>query len=160
MQEEDRVVTVQFLSCGSCGHVFTATAKGKNACPKCQAPLAAGKELVSRFSKQTVGGHVLFTLLGPMYKMQELEELRTQLDLAMDADAESIAFHFNGASYLDSSMLGQMVRTLKEMASRGKATSVVTADAQVVESLQVLDLDRILPVYPSLDAYRMAMKIQ
>ena len=50
-------------------------------------------------------------------------------------------------------MLAQLVRTLQEMTRRGKATFIITGDAQVLESLQILDLDRVLPVFPSLEAY-------
>lgn len=90
--------------------------------------------------------------------MQELEDLKVQIDRALRDQPESMAFHFDGASYLDSSMLAQLVRTLQELSRRGKPTFVITGDAHVVESLQILDLDRVLTVFPSLDAYRQGLR--
>lgn len=101
-----------------------------------------------------VEGHILLTISGPIYKMKELEDLKVQIDLALKDMPESVAFHFDGASYLDSSMLAQLVRTLQELSRRGKPTFVITGDAQVVESLQILDLDRVLTVFSSVEAYR------
>ena len=94
----------------------------------------------------------------PIYKILELEDLKLQIDATLKELPESVAFHFDGASYLDSSMLAQLVRTLQELSRRGKPTFIITNDAQVVESLQILDLDRVLTVFSTLEFYRSALK--
>lgn len=153
MRDEDKFPTMRFLTCQSCGHAYTASLTGVNTCPRCQTPARTGDAPGNRIGKTVVNGHVLFTVSGPIYKIQELEELKMEIDFALKGQPESVAFRFDGASYLDSSMLAQLVRTLQELSRRGKPTYVITNDAHVVESLQVLDLDRVLTVYPTLEAY-------
>lgn len=144
---------MRFLTCKACGHAYTASLSGFDSCPRCQTPARPGKD-PRGVERSEDSGHVLLTVAGPIYKMTELEALKVSIDEALKGGPESMAFHFDGASYLDSSMLSQIVRTLQEMSKRGKPTYVITGDTQVLESLQILDLDRVLTVLPSLDAWR------
>ena len=153
MRDEEKFPTMRFLTCPVCGHAYTASLSGENSCPRCQAPARRGDARTVRVRRTQQGPHILLTIAGPIYKIQELEDLKVEIDKALRETPETIAFHLDGASYLDSSMLAQLVRTLQEMTRRGKATFIITGDAQVLESLQILDLDRVLPVFPSLEAY-------
>jgi anti-anti-sigma regulatory factor len=157
LRDEDNFPTMRFLTCPACGHAYTASLTGENACPRCQAPARPGQIPGNRVGRSVQKGHILFTIPGPFHKIQELEELKLHIDSSLEGQPESMAFHFDGASFLDSSMLGQLVRTLQEMTRRGKPTYIVTGDAQVVESLHVLDLDRILTVFSGLAEYRAAL---
>lgn len=157
MRDESRFPTLRFLTCPACGEAYTASLTGENYCPRCQAPARPGDASPAKIHRTRQGAHILLTLLGPQYKLQELEDLRFEIDRAMKESPETIAFHFSGASYLDSSMLAQLVRTLQEMTRRGKATFVITDDSQVLESLQILDLDRVVAIFPSVEAYREAL---
>lgn len=154
MRDEHQFPTMRFLFCQACGQAYTASLTGENSCPKCQTPARPGAASVAQVHRTRRGIHILLTVQGPKYKLQELEDLRFEIDRAMKDGPESIAFHFRGASYLDSSMLAQIVRTLQEMTRRGKATFIITDDSQVLESLQILDLDRVVTIFPSVEAYR------
>jgi anti-anti-sigma factor len=103
------------------------------------------------------GGHILITIKGSGYRMQDLEELKLHIDRALLDDPPTLAFHFDGAAFLDSGTLGLLVRAVQEMTRRERPTGLITADPQVLESLQVMDLDRILSVYPTVEAYRQGM---
>lgn len=153
MRDEEKFPTMRFLTCKACGQAFTASLSGFDSCPSCQTPARPGDE-PKGVASSGFAGHVLLTVAGPIYRMRELEALKVAIDDALKGGPDSIAFHFDGASYLDSSMLSQIVRTLQEMSKRGKPTYVITGDAQVMESLQILDLDRVLTVLPSLEAWR------
>jgi anti-anti-sigma factor len=154
LRDEDKFPTMRFLTCPACGHAYTASLSGEDSCPRCQASVRQGRSQAPRVRRTQQGSHILFTVAGPIYKIQELEDLKFEIDRALKETPDSIAFHLEGASYLDSSMLAQLVRTLQEMTRRGKATFLITADAHVLESLQVVDLDRVLTVIPSLEAYQ------
>jgi len=154
LRDENNFPTMRFLTCRACGQTYTGSLSGENSCPRCQAPARDGMDSAARVHRSYQGSHILLTVQGPKYKLQELEDLRFEIDRSLKEGPESIAFHFRGASYLDSSMLAQIVRTLQEMTRLGKATFVITDDAQVLESLQILDLDRVLTIFPDVEAYR------
>lgn len=154
MRDEDRFPTMRFLTCPACGQAYTASLSGVDTCPGCGTPARPGSAASAQVQRTRQGSHVLLTVKGPRYKLQEVEDLRFEIDRALKEDPDSIAFHFHGASFLDSSMLGQIVRTLQEMTLRGKSIFVITDDPQVLESLQILDLDRVLTILPGLEAYR------
>lgn len=157
LRNEADFPTVRFLTCKSCGQGYTASLSGVNACPRCQAPAGVGDVQGSRVTRTEAGGHVLLTISGPLYRMQELDELRRHVDAALDAGAGSLAFHFDGASRLDSSMLGQIARAVQALSRQGRPAYLVTWDPQVVESLRVVDLDRVITVLPTVEAWREAL---
>lgn len=157
MRDEDKFPTMRFITCRSCGQAYTASLSGVNSCPQCgtvaERRAAAGKRVL----RTDIGKHILLTVTGPIYKIQEVEEVRGEVDDAFREQPESMAFHFDNASYLDSSMLSQLVRTVQEMTRRSRPTFVITGDAQVLESLQILDLDRVLTIYPTLEEYHVGL---
>jgi anti-anti-sigma regulatory factor len=87
----------------------------------------------------------------------QLEELRERIDKAVAADSASIAFAFEGASFLGSSLINLMVKTMQILSVRGKPTFVVTRDADSLESLHMMDLDRVLRILPDRDSYQAAL---
>lgn len=145
---------MRFLTCRACGHAYTASLTGHNTCPRCRTPARPGDDRADRVTCLDLDGHTLITVTGPMYKLKELEDLKGHIDHALSGDPGSMAFHFDGVGYLDSSMIGQMVRAVQEMTKRSKPTYVITSDPQLVEALQILDLDRVLTVLPSVQAYK------
>ena len=157
MRDENKFPTMRFLTCQACGQTYTASLSGENHCPGCQAPARDGSASAGRVHRSCQGTHILLTVQGPKYRLQELEDLRFEIERSLKEGPESIAFHFSGASYLDSSMLAQIVRTLQEMTRQGKATFVITDDPHVLESLQILDLDRVLAILPNVEAYRASL---
>ncbi len=154
MRDEGKFPTVRFLACRSCGQAYTASLSGVNTCPRCRAPAGPDDVRGSRVERMEEDGHVLLTVSGTLYRMQELEELRRHVDVALETGTASVAFHFVGVSYLDSSMLGLLARTLQAMTRRGRPAYLVTSDPRAIEALRVVDLDRVMTVFSSLEAYR------
>jgi anti-anti-sigma factor len=148
---------MRFLTCNSCGQAYTASLSGVNSCPSCNAPARADDVVGGKVRSVALRGHFLITVTGSAYRIQDLEELKLHIDQALQGDPKTLAFHFDGASFLDSGTLGLLVKAVQEMTRRERSTALVTADEQVLESLQVMDLDRILAVYPTLEAYRQGL---
>jgi anti-anti-sigma factor len=157
LRDEDRFPTRRFLTCKSCGRAYTASLSGVDSCPSCNTPSRPEDIVGGKVKSVASGGHLLITITGSGYRMQDLEELKLHIDRALQGDPKTLAFHFDGASFLDSGTLGLLVRAVQEMTRRERPTSLVTSDAQVLESLQVMDLDRILTVHPTLEAYRQGL---
>jgi anti-anti-sigma factor len=157
MRDEDKFPTVRFLKCRACGQVYTGSLTGDDACPKCHAPHRAEAAPDGRITREGDGGHVLFTVRGSLHKIAQLEELRAQIFEAVDRDALSIAFAFEGSTFLNSSLINLLVKTMQTLSVRGRPTFVVTRDAEVLESLQMMDLDRVLRILPDLERYQAAL---
>jgi len=154
MRDEEKFPTVRFMKCGHCGNVYTASLTGVNACPKCQAPARPEESKALPFLKENNGKHILYSVSGTVFKGRDLDALKTEIEAGLAREHESIAFSFGASTYLDSGLINLLVRTLQAQGSRGKPTYVVTKDHQVLESLQMLNLDKALVFFPTLQKYR------
>ena len=154
MRDEDKFPTVRFHKCRACGQVYTGSLTGDNACPSCHAPNLPASGKGSQITRETDAGHVLFTIKGALHKIQELEELRGSIHEAVGMDALSIAFLFEGSSFLSSSTINLLVKTMQTLSVLGRPTIIITRDPEVLESLQMMDLDRVMRVVPDLEAYK------
>ncbi len=96
------------------------------------------------------------TITGNIYKIQELEELRSQIG-EVDQIVESIAFAFEKSSFLNSSTINLLVKTMQTLSIRSKPTFIITDEAEVLESLQMMDLDRVMRILPNLEKYQAAL---
>jgi hypothetical protein len=154
LRDEENFPTVRFHKCKACGHVYTGSLSGDNACPKCQAPTEPEIPEGGRFQLELNGTHALFSIVGTVHKIQELEELRAQIDRVQTRAIDSIAFAFQDSSYLNSSMINLLVKTMQALSIQGKPTYIITNEASVLESLQIMDLDRVMRIVPTLEKYR------
>ncbi len=157
MRDEDQFPTVRFQKCKACGNVYTGSLSGENPCPKCDAQAVVQIPPEIRFKHELNGNHVLFSITGTVHKIQELEELRAEIDTVLSKEVDSIAFFFTSSSFLNSSMINLLVKTMQNLSVYGKRTYIITSEVSVLESLQMMDLDRILKIYPDLDQYRSAL---
>jgi anti-anti-sigma regulatory factor len=158
LRDEEKFPTVRFLKCRQCGHVYTASLTGVNSCPKCKTSAAPEENDGKSFRKELKGRHILFAVTGAVYRLQELENLKAEIEASLKGNSDSIAFAFEGSSYLDSSLINLLVKTLQTLSQRGKSTYVITQDLHVLESLQVLNLDKVLTVLPTAAHYHEAIK--
>lgn len=154
MRDEDKFPTVRFHKCRACGQVYTGSLTGENACPSCQTAYQPAEQPESRFTRQVDGGHVLVTIKGSVYKIQELEELRGFIQEVLGRDTLSIAFAFEGSSFLSSSTINLLVSTMQTLSALGRPTYIITHDPEVLESLQMMDLDRVMRIVPDLEKYQ------
>lgn len=148
---------MRFHKCRACGHVYTGSLTGEDACPSCHAPAHKEAPPEGRIRREIEGGHALFTISGTVYKIQELEELRAQIQDAVSQEVDSVAFAFESASFLNSSTINLLVKTMQTLSIHGKPTFIITDNQEVVESLQMMDLDRVLRILPDLEAYKAAL---
>jgi anti-anti-sigma factor len=137
--------------------VYTGSLTGENACPTCHAAYSPEAGPGSRITRETDGGHVLFTIQGSLHKIQELEELRAQIHEALGQDALSVAFRFEGSSFLSSSTINLLVKTMQTLSVLGRPTFIITQDPDVLEGLQMMDLDRVMRIVPDLEKYQAAL---
>lgn len=154
MRDEEKFPTVRFHKCKACGNVYTGSLTGENICPKCQAPFLPDPEEGFHFQKQVFGRDVLFNITGSLYKLHELEALKLQIESSLGEDIQSIAFAFSGSAYLDSSLINLMVKSMQTLSRYNRPTYVITREPQVVESLQMLNLDKVMTLLPTLEKYR------
>lgn len=153
MQNEDRFPTVRFRKCKACGHVHAGCLTGEDACPICRTS-SERKVPGEQIRKRMEGSHALFTITGTLYKISELEELKAQIDEVIASEADSIAFAFLASSFLNSSTINLLVKTMHSLSVQGKPTFIITDDPEVLESLQMMDLDRVMRICPSLENYK------
>jgi hypothetical protein len=156
VRDEDQFPTVRFHKCSACGHVYTGSLTGDNACPNCHVPAFKDRPPGGQIKRQMDGAHVLFTITGNLYKIQELEELRSQIN-KVDQEVDSIAFAFEKSSFLNSSTINLLVKTMQTLSIRSKPTFIITDETEVLESLQMMDLDRVMRILPNLEKYKAAL---
>ena len=157
MRDEDQFPTVKFHKCRACGQVYTGSLTGDNACPSCHAPAHQEPPPGSQIQRQMDGDHSLFIISGNLYKIQELEELRTQIGQCVEMGVASIAFAFENSSFLNSSTINLLVKTMQTLSVHGKPTFIITGEPDVLESLQMMDLDRVMRILPNLETYKAAL---
>ncbi|MDB5049580.1 MAG: hypothetical protein JWO30_2651 [Fibrobacteres bacterium] len=157
MRDEDKFPTVRFHKCRACGNVYTGSLTGDDACPACHIPAHKEEPPGGQISRQLFGTHSLFTITGNVYKIQELEELRSQITEVVAQEVDSIAFAFEKSSFLNSSTINLLVKTMQTLSVRGKPTFIITNDEEVLESLEIMDLDRVMRILPDLEAYKTAL---
>ena len=148
---------MRFRRCKACGHLYTGSLSGETACPKCQAPTEIQIPDGGRFKLEMTGSHALFSTIGSVSKIQELEELRSEIESVQANGAESIALYFQSSTYLSSGMISLLVKTLQMLSQQNKPVYIVTEDAPVIESLHVMNLAHAVRVFPNREAYRAAL---
>ncbi len=157
MRDEGDFPTVRFRKCSSCGKIYTGSLTGVDACPICHTPFRAEDPGEAAVSRTAIRGHVLFAIHGSLRKLGQLEDLRGQIDGALAENADSIAFAFEGASFLSSSLINLLVKTMQTLSVLGKPTFIVTRDEDTLESLQMMDLDRVMRILPDRGSYQAAL---
>ncbi|MBW8887156.1 MAG: hypothetical protein JF616_05285 [Fibrobacteres bacterium] len=157
MRDEGDFPTVRFRKCSSCGKVYTGSLTGADACPICHTSFRTEDPSEAAVFRTCIRGHVHFIIQGPLRKLGQLEDLRGQIDGALADNADSIAFAFESASFLNSSLINLLVKTMQTLSIVGKPTFIVTRDADTLESLQMMDLDRVMRILPDRESYLAAL---
>lgn len=157
MRDEDKFPTVRFLKCKACGKIYTGSLTGENACPDCHVTAEKTSAAGGRIRNRIENSHALFTISGTLYKIGELEELKAQIDQVLAEEVGSIAFQFEASSFLSSSTINLLVKTMQTLSVHGKPTFIITDEKDVLESLQMMDLDRVMRICPDLEGYQAAL---
>jgi hypothetical protein len=157
MPDEERYPTVRFYTCRSCGHVFTGSLSGQNACTRCNLVVAPSQPKTF-FGIETHGEHFCLRIHGGSYRIGDLADLKIALEKAEKTSPASIAFLFDGESVLDSGFLNLMARTVYLQSKVGSTVYVVAQQPHILESLQVVGLDQVIAVLPDEKSYRAAIQ--
>lgn len=157
VRDEHKFPTVRFRKCVACGNVYAGSLTGDDACPKCHAPFRSEAPLPAGISRSAIGSHLAFSIRGSIRSLGQLEDLRSQIEVALAESPESIAFSFEDSSYLNSSLINILVKTMQSLSIRGRPTFIVTRDEDTLESMKIMDLDRVLRILPDQETYRAAL---
>lgn len=157
MRDESNFPTVRFRKCAACGKVYTGSLTGVDTCPMCHTPFRVEEPEEATVSRSSRDGHVLFSIRGAIRKLGPLEELRGQIETALAENADSIGFALENSSFLNSSLINLFVKTMQSLSVLGKPTFIITRDADTLESLQMMDLDRVMRVLPDRESYDAAL---
>jgi anti-anti-sigma regulatory factor len=157
VRDEAQFPTVRFRKCAACGQVYAGSLTGHDACPKCNASYRAEEPPEAGIARASGGSHVFFAIRGAIRRLGQLEDLRSQIERALAENADSIAFAFEGASFLNSSLINLLVKTMQTLSVRGKPIFIVTRDEDTLDSLQMMDLERVMRILPDEEAYRAAL---
>jgi anti-sigma B factor antagonist len=75
-----------------------------------------------------------------------------ELTVALDgAGGDALVADLTAVSFIDSSALGLLVRTVRDRRQSGRKTRVVLPQSTARRIFEITTLDRVLPVSPSLD---------
>lgn len=156
MPDEELYPTMRFYTCPDCGQVFTGSLTGENACPSCRRPMKKRSD-ESFYTLSENQKHVAIHIRGGGYRIGDLAQLKQALEKLEAKMPDSIAFLFDGNSVLDSGFLNLMARTVYLLSQQGRRVFVVAQDEHLLDSLQVLGLDRVLVVLKDEKAYQEAL---
>ncbi len=157
MPDEERYPTMRFHTCPGCGHVFTGSLTGVNTCPRCHQVIQV-KTTPVFFLRENHGDHVAFRIHGSHYRIGDLAEIKAHLQALESLKPPSIAFIFDGESVLDSGFLNLMAKTVYGLSQTGGRVFVVTHYPHLMDSLQVMGLDRVVTVLQTEKDYLQAIQ--
>lgn len=99
-------------------------------------------------------GAMLFADMQGEIDMYETEKIRQEVDRHIDADGIChLVFNFSQVSFIDSSGLGCVLGRYRRMQEKGGQTSIVGANPTVEKALLFSGIDRIIPLYPTIEAF-------
>ncbi len=106
-----------------------------------RAALHVGTYWSGRSEVLTVAGEIDLNVAGP---------LRDEITQCLDAGPEALIVDLSAVTFLSSSGLSALVDAHR-MSAPDTAVRIVAADRAVLRPLQITHLDRVLPVYPTVD---------
>ncbi len=154
MRNEEKYPTVRFLKCKNCGHIFTESLSGENQCSNCQAAFQPEKDFPFWLEKQSLHGHVRMTIMGTLYKIKDVELLKVEVAKSLDENPKSLAFEFKSSSYLDSTVIHLLAKSIQRLSQEMKKACIITDDEHLIESLRTVGLDRVVSILPNFETYQ------
>ena len=99
------------------------------------------------------GGLLIVRLRGPA-GMFDAERLRQRLAELAEAETPKIVLDLSELTFLNSAGLGAFIAAHRRCRERGGMLCLVRPREAVAQLLRVTHLDRLIPVYPTLEAAR------
>ncbi|HEV2386666.1 MAG TPA: STAS domain-containing protein [Candidatus Acidoferrales bacterium] len=94
------------------------------------------------------GSTTILDLDGPLSLGPPQQELRREVEGLMAAGAKLLAINLAGVAYMDSSGIGELVRTYTVLRQAGGKCVLFAANKQVMMLLKMVRLDTVLPMAP------------
>jgi anti-sigma B factor antagonist len=83
--------------------------------------------------------------------LQAAPELRQRLLDAIDAGKTRLVFDLSGATFVDSTAIGVLALGCRRLRPDGGKLAVVCTDENILETFQMIGLERVLPLHTSLE---------
>ena len=93
-----------------------------------------------KIEKRKVGEVAVFDIRGKILAGEGIDELREAINSAVDANETKILFNFEHVPYLDSTGLGEVVRSYTSVKNRGGVVKIVNLTNKVRDLLSVTKL--------------------
>ena len=95
-------------------------------------------------------GYAIVTVQGEV-DLATAPRLRDCLTLLAGEGHQGVVLDLNATEFLDSTGLGAIVAGLKRVRARGGVMRVVCTSPRVCKAFEITSLDRVLPLYVSVD---------
>jgi anti-sigma B factor antagonist len=79
-------------------------------------------------------------------------ELRQKLEELLADGKRRIVFDLSGATFIDSTAIGVLALSVRRLRPRGGALAVVCSHPRILETFEVIGLERVVPVHPTRSA--------
>lgn len=157
MRDEESFPTVPFITCPQCGSVYTGSLSGQMQCPNCGfEKTASPAELTWSFARD--GGHLLCRFQGSKYRLKSLEGLKRDLETALHPIPLSFALKLESGCFFDSSLINVLIRSIRELTQVSRPIFVISSDPEVLETFQIMDLDKLVHLVADEAAYDKLLK--
>jgi anti-sigma B factor antagonist len=91
---------------------------------------------------------VCLSLPGPSLKMGMAEELKDNIQEYLDDGVINLVLNFTEVKFIDSSILGLMIGTLKKLKSQGGMLKICHVNPSVMNVLKIVRLNEFIEVFP------------
>lgn len=81
------------------------------------------------------------------------DAMRDAFEAAVAAPHPDVLLDFSAVRLVSSGAIGELVRCQSRLSSLGRRTHLVCPAGDVLETLMVADMHRLLPLHPDLDSY-------
>jgi anti-sigma B factor antagonist len=105
-----------------------------------------------KLSTTNLGNSTFCVAIGGEATLVTAPELRDALAEVLDAGARAVLVDFSGATFIDSTALGVLMGTMKNLRAVGGELALVCADVNIRRVFEMTLLDRIFAIFDTTDA--------
>jgi anti-anti-sigma regulatory factor len=132
--------------------MYTGSLSGQMVCPSCGfEKTASASDLFWTIANE--GGHLFCRFTGSKYRLKALESLKRDLEKALQPLPLSFALKVGQGSFFDSSLINVLIRSIREMTEASRPIFVISSDPEVLETFQIMDLDKLVFLVSDEESY-------
>ncbi len=95
---------------------------------------------------------------GSKYRLKALEGLKRDLETALQPVPLSFALRLEAGCFFDSSLINVLIRSIREMTQVSRPIFVISSDPEVLETFQIMDLDKLVHLVEDEETYTERLK--